>query len=422
MGSTLKLAWRNIFRQRRRSALTVLSMTGGFVLSSVAIGWMNGSYDNMILFFTNSRTGQIQLHAPGYSDDPSIYLHMDDLAGIARELNSVPSVENWTPRVYAGALLASRDQGGEPGVFSNSAGVMVTGIDPELEERATGFSSTLVSGEMLGTTAADSMLFAPGSILLGQELALLLDASPGDSLVLMSQSVDGASAGRRYEVSGIVSTGNTELDRSTAYITLADAQLLFGLGDAVHEIAVMTGSLDLVEGTLEDLRTATSRRDVSVEPWQVFAREFYNGMKADETSLRITIGIILAMAGLGVLNTILMMVLERRREFGVMKALGAGPGRIVTLIVAEAVQLALVSIAAGGILATLGLIYLSRNGMVLEQPLDYGGFTFSEMVASVSPECYWLPAACILVTAVLVSLLPAVKASRTDPARSLRMV
>lgn len=422
MDLAFKLAWRNIFRQKRRSILTIMTMTGGFFLSSLSIGWMEGSYGNMILFFTGHRTGQIQVHRQGYLEDPSIYDTIENYLSAGESIGFLEEVEAWAPRIYAGALLASREEGSPQGVFANSAAAAVTGIDPGLEEQATSFSEQLVKGEMLTASGADSLLFATGQILLGKELSLILDVEPGDSVILFSRAVDGSSADRRYTVKGIVSTGNNELDRTTAYITLADAQLLFALEGKVHEIAVMTGSLDNVERITSGITELLQRDDLSVEPWQVFAREFYNGMKADEASLQIMLAIIIGMAALGVLNTILMMVLERRREFGVMKAVGTRPGSIIRMIVIEANIMGILSIAAGSILSTAGLLILSRHGWVLDPPLDYGGFTFREMLATITPECYWIPALCIILTASAVSLIPALKAAHTDPAKSLRTV
>ena len=422
MSLSAKLAWRNIFRQKRRSILTVMTMTGGFVLSSLSIGWMNGSYSNMILFFTSHRTGQIQLHAENYLNDRSIYDSIENYGEVSLELSGVEDVEAWSPRIYAGALLASRSPGAPAGLFSNSAGASIIGIDPVMEENATSFSSQIISGTMLGASRADSVLYAAGEILLGKELAMVLNAEAGDSLVLFSQATDGSSADRRYAVKGIVSTGNSDLDRSTAYITLADAQLLFAMENRVHEIAVITGSLDKVDAAVEHINIALNDTTVAVESWQVFAKEFYNGMKADEASLKITLGIILAMAALGVLNTILMMVLERRREFGVMKAVGTPPGKIVRMILLEANFLAVLSVILGSLISFAGLAYLSRHGIVLDQPLDYGGFIFREMMAKTSLECFWIPTVSIMITASVVSLLPALRASRTDPAKSLRTV
>lgn len=397
-------------------------MTGGFVLASLSIGWMNGSYGNMIEFFTNHRTGQIQLHRTGYLDNPSIYDTIDNYTETGEKLNSLSDVTGWSPRIYAGALLASRTAGASPGMFGNSAGAALTGIDPVREEAAISFSQQLVSGTMLTASAADSVLFTTGQILLGRELALILDVQPGDSLVLFSQAADGSSADRKYVVTGIVSTGNMDLDRTMAYITLADAQILFALESRVHEIAVFTTSLNTVENATEEITSALQNHSIAVEPWQVFASELYTGMKADEASLQITLAIIIGMAALGVLNTILMMVLERRREFGVMKAIGTRPAGIIRMLVLEASIMGVLSVILGCLLSTAGLLYLSEHGLVLDQPLDYGGFTFREMLATISPDCFWIPAVCIMLTAGVVSLIPAVKAAHTDPAKSLRTV
>lgn len=282
MGLISKLAWRNIFRQKRRTILTILTMTGGFVLSSLAIGWMDGSYSGMILFFTNHRTGQIQIHKSGYLDNPSIYDTVDDYITVGEQIETVDGVRTWAPRIYVGALLASREEGTSDGIFSNSAAASIVGIDPVMEENATGFSSQIIDGEMLTASEADSSLRATGQILLGKQLALMLNASVGDTLVLFSQAADGSGADRKYTVRGIVSTGNNEVDRTTCYLTLADTQLLFALENRVHELAVMTNSLGDVEKVAEQIAATTDSPGLSTASWKVFAKEFYNGMKGDE--------------------------------------------------------------------------------------------------------------------------------------------
>lgn len=418
-----RLAWRNIFRQKRRTVLTLLTMTGGFVLSSVAIGWMDGSYESIIMFFTENRTGQIQVHGAGYLDDPSMYTTIDDYSSVGNVLDSIPGVRAWTPRINTGALLAVRPEGSGPGsVYSNSAAVSVTGVDPEMEERATGFSGRIIEGRSLSASAADTSYSATGEILLGRELAMVLEASVGDSLVLLSRAADGASADRKYVVRGIYSSGNAEVDRNSCYITLQDAQLLFALEGRAHEIAVMVSSLDRVDRLTRELSARLSDRELEVNSWKTFAREFYNGMKADEASMRITIFVIVLVAAMGVLNTILMMVLERRREFGVMKALGTRPGFIIRMIVLEACIMGSMSIAAGSALSTGALMYLSSHGLTLETPIEYGGTVFREMIATINPSCYWIPALCVMLTAATVSLPPALKAAHTSAARTMRTV
>jgi ABC-type lipoprotein release transport system permease subunit len=420
VGLVSSLAWRNIFRQKRRTILTILTMTGGFVLTSLAIGWMDGSYSGMILFFTNHRTGQIQVHRSGYLENPSLYGTVDDYLSVARQIESLIGVRAWAPRIYTGALLASR--GSAEDVYGNSAAASVIGIDPQLEQNAMEFSSQITSGEMLSSSAADSSLRATGQILLGKELAITLDVSVGDSLILLSQAADGSTADRQYIVTGIVSSGNAAADRLTSYITLADAQLLFALENRVHEIAIVTASLGIIEETVNEISALTDSADLSVLSWKQFAKEFYNGMQADEASLKIMLAIIISVAALGVLNTILMMVLERRREFGVMKAVGTGPALIIRMIVLEANVMGFISVVFGSVLSTIGLIILSKHGMILDPPLNYGGFMFREMVAAITPASYWIPALSVMVTASVVSLIPAVKAAHTDAAKSLRTV
>jgi len=418
-----KLAWRNVFRQKRRTFLTLLTMTGGFFLSSLSIGWMIGSYDNIIMFFTNGRTGQIQLHHSGYLEDPSVYSTIDDYQAIGAELDSIAGIRTWAPRIYTGALLAVRSsEAGSGNLFSNSAAASVIGIDPALEEAATDFSDKIINGTTLSASATDSSYYAAGQIILGRELSIILEASVGDSLILLSQAADGGSADRKYIIRGIVSTGNADIDRYTCYITLSDAQILFALQGRVHELAVMTNSLRAVDELTDQISAGVSGRDLDTDSWKSFAREFYNGMKADEESLKVTIFIIVLVAAMGVLNTILMMVLERRREFGVMKALGTRPRFIVRMIVLEANIMGFISILAGSILSTAALLFLSEHGLIMDPPLNYGGTVFSEMVASISPECFWIPALCVFITASTVSLLPALKAAHTDAAKILRMV
>ncbi len=416
------LAWRNIFRQKRRTILTILTMTGGFVLTSFAIGWMEGSYNGMILFFTSHKTGQIQVHRAGYLENPSLYDTVDNYLSVAGQIESVDGVMAWAPRIYAGALLASREEGSSDGIFANSAAASVTGIDPLFEQNATQFASQITLGSMLTASAADSSLRATGQILLGKELATTLNVSVGDSLILLSQAADGSSADRRYTVAGIVSTGNTDADRVTCYITLADAQLLFALENRVHEIAIVTGSLGVVEHTASEISASPISSNLSVSSWKQFAKEFYNGMQADEASLKIMLAIVISVAALGVLNTILMMVLERRREFGVMKAIGTRPAQIVRMIVLEANLMGLISVVFGSVLSTIGLLIISKHGMILDPPLNYGGFMFREMVAAITPASYWIPAVSVMVTASVVSLIPALKAAHTDAAKSLRTV
>ena len=396
----LKLAFRNVLRQRRRTVLTVLTMFGGFTLSSVGIGWADGSYRDVIQLFTESHTGQVQIHAPGYLDDPSLYATVDDTAAVAEALRGTDGVRGWAPRIYASGLLSAG---------AASAGASIRGVSPAAETEYLSLDGQLIEG---------SMLESDGQMLLGSVLARRLDASLGDSVVVLSGAADGSIANDRYVVAGLVESGDPTADRSACYLTLSGAGRLFRLEGRVHEIAVVCTSLDMTRPVTRSL----SRRlpELDVQAWQEFAEEFYRAMKADMQGLWISIVIVVLVASASVLNTVLMSVLQRRREYGVLRALGTPPVTIVSMIVLEALIQAAVAIAAGLLVSTVALEVLSSHGISFSEPISYGGVQFQQMRAQITPRSLWLPAVVVAATALLVSIPPALKAAGISPARAMR--
>jgi ABC-type lipoprotein release transport system permease subunit len=411
----LKAAFRNVLRNRGRTFFTLLTITGAFLMSAVAVSWELGSYNNIIMLFTGSRTGQIQVSAPGYREDPRITNTVFLDSALTTIIDTTPGVAAWTPRVFAGGLVSLIS--GSDGVAENSSGVFITGIDPKQENRATGFASQIVSGVDLMEPAEG----IPG-ILLGSGLALVLEASPGDTVLVFSQGADGSMVDRFFLVRGVLESGDLEADRSTAWITLDNAWEIFALEGRVHQIAVMTSSLRQVPGVTERLRTALLGHDVAVEEWREFAESFYRAMQADAQSLWVMLVIILAVAAMGVLNTVLMSVLERKREFGLMMALGAGPGKVVSMVVVETMLKTVVSIIAGSLLTVIVVGIWSRTGVSFSQPMQFGGITITHMRPEFTPEVFLIPAVTIFLTALLVCLPPALKAAHTRPARAMRTI
>jgi putative ABC transport system permease protein len=401
----VKMAFRNIFRQKRRTLFTGLSVGGGFALAVIFIGWSDGSYNNIISQFTGSRLGQIQIHAAGYLDKPSLYKTVPDLGRIGRILDRTKGVTSWAPRVYSAGLASVGDM---------SAGVQIIGIDPDLEERTTRFRRMVTEGSPFRDPEARQ-------IILGRGLVEILGAKPGDDVVLLSQGADGSIAEDRFTLSGVVATGDELSDRTAAYLPLRTAQAYLVLDDRVQEIAVVIGRL----GRARALSTSLSREigdpGVSVEPWQVFAKAFYEAMKADKAGMWVMLVVIVIIVAVGVLNTVLMSVLERRREYGLLKALGTKPRRIVRLVLLEVVFLSILASLAGAILGLGANAYLSHHGIKFGSGLTYGGMVFDTMVSEINVRSFTIPAMTVIVCAIVVSLVPAVKAARTEPARTMRM-
>jgi ABC-type lipoprotein release transport system permease subunit len=394
-----------VLRQKRRTILTVLTMLGGFALASISIGFSDGSYNQVIEMFTRNQLGHIQIHAPGFLDQPSLYKNIADYLAVGNIVDQNPEVEFWAPRIKSGGLAA---------VGERSTGVVVLGVDPARENQATRFDKKVVEGGSLSREAQHE-------VVLGIGLAKLLKAKPGDSLVIISQGADGSIANDLYSIRGLSESGSAMADQVTMYMHLADAQELFVLGDRVHEIAIVISDLDLVPEVTAELRAALADRHVVVEPWQEFAKSFYRAMVLDQRGTWVMLAIIILLVAVGVLNTVLMTVLERRREYGVLRAVGTAPGQIFRLVVLEVVVMAIVAILLGALVSYLANAYLAASGIYMGIDFTYGGVEFSRMYSEVNARTFWIPGMCVLLSALFVSLFPAARAAHTPPARSMRM-
>ncbi|OGD29814.1 MAG: hypothetical protein A2Y56_14945 [Candidatus Aminicenantes bacterium RBG_13_63_10] len=404
-----KMAFRNIFRQKRRSFLTALTMFGGFILCAVAIGFMDGTFKSMVDTFARSRLGHVQIHAQGYLDRPTLNKVIRDYRDIGRIVEETPEAEAWAPRVYSAGLASAGDR---------TDACRIIGIDPTLEVQATGFDKKITKGRVFSSPASRE-------IILGQGLARNLKATLGSEVVLVSQGADGSLANDSYRLVGLVDTGDLAGDRTTAYLRLADAQELLALEGKVHEVVVIARSLDDVASLNDALRRKLEPAGLDVQSWQVFAKSFYLGMQAKlkgNGAIQLVVFIIVA---IGVLNTALMAVLERRREYGLLKAVGTRPRQVFALIILEIYLLALMSIVLG-IAVSLPLnCYLSQHqisiGGMFSQQVTFGGMDFKTFTSEVNFRSFLIPALTVFISAFLISLFPAIKAARTDPAQSLRL-
>lgn len=400
----LRVALRNVLRQKRRSLLTILTMLGGFALAATSIGFSDGTYYKVIDLFTRNQLGHIQIHAPGYLDRPSLYKTLNDYQTIGAVVENTAGVQHWAPRIKAAGLAS---------VGEKSTGVSILGVDPERENRATRFDRKIV----LGRT------FSPdphGESVIGTGLARVLSAQVGDTLVVLSQGADGSIANDAYTIVGTSESGSGIQDQTTLYLSLEDAADLFSMAGRVHEIAVIIDELDDVLPVTDSLSTALASHQVVVEPWQEFAKAFYRAMEIDRGGTWIMLSIVMFLVAVGVLNTVLMTVLERRREYGVLRAVGTAPAQVFRLVVIEVAAMALLAIALGSLVAWPFNSWLAERGFSVGLEVTYGGIEFSRMYSQVNPRVFWIPGICVLLSAVIVSVFPAARAAHTEPAQAMR--
>ena len=400
----LKIASRNIFRQKRRTILTALAMIVGFALLSVTIGLSDGAYGNIISMFTRNRMGHIQVHREGYLNKPSLYETIDGYTTIGEVIENSAGVEAWTPRVYAAGLGS---------VGEKSTVVQIIGVDVTRETQATRFDKKVVQGSTLAATASHEAVIGTG-------LAKILSAKIDSEIVIFSQGADGSLANDIYKIVGIAESGDDVTDRVACYLHIEDAQELFVLEGRAHEIVVIISNINQVGKVTNAIEASLNDSTLEVAPWQVVAKSFYRAMKADQQGDAIARWVIMLIVAIGVLNTVLMSVLERTREYGVLKAIGTTPMQIFWLVTCEVVIIALGSICVGALLGVLANYLLSIYGITYPEEITYGGIKFSTMYAEVNARSLIIPAITVMLSATIVSLFPAIKAARILPAKAMR--
>lgn len=375
-------------------------MAGAFVLFSISLGVTEGSYSQMINLYTRNHTGHIQIHKKGYLERPSIYKNFSDFEDAGQRILSLPEVRAWTPRLYIPALAFAG---------SKTTGVRISGIDPVREAATTAIKEKIRRGRYLRESPSMDIIITQG-------LSRVLGVDVSDEIALISQGADGAISNDLFTVAGILEGE----DRAGCYIHIKTAQDFIVLPGRIHEIAVILDRHSQAEKTAAAIEKIIRRDDLAVAPWQVVEKHFYRAMQMDKQGNWITQFIIMFIVAIGVLNTVLMTLLERTREFGILRAVGTRPYQIFTLVVLETALLSFISIIFGALLSLLCNYVLKVYGITLPTPIELEGLRFESYVSEITAETIILPALTTLFVALSVSILPAIRAARITPVRALR--
>lgn len=406
-----KLAIRNVLRNRHRSLLTILSMGGGFFLLCTMISLTEGSYSNMIDIFTGDQVGHVQVHQGDYLTRPSLYKTFD-ANSLIKQLKQDPNILALAPRIFSPALAYGKDK---------TYPASIVGIDPVLEAQATRLENKITQGEYL-----DNNITAEGYFpaMIGFSLAKNLDLSIGDELVLISQGIDGSIANDIFVISAIVGNANSN-ERTKIFLSIPAIASFLSIPEnlsTVHELVIALQHQNQAMPFANKWQKKLSSSDISVDPWQVVESAFYSGMQADKSGNYISLGIIIFIISIGVLNTVLMGTLERTREFGVLKAIGTQPSIVFSMIMLESFLLALTSCVLGFLFALPVVYWLSTGGLSMPEPIDMGGVMFDSILAELTPFSVFAPFAVIIGMTLLVSLIPAIRAAKISPLQALQAV
>lgn len=398
------IAFRNVLRQRRRSLLTCLSMTGGYILCCLSFSLVEGSYNHIIEIFTLDHTGHIQIHQDNYLTRPNVHKAIENTDQVESVLDKHPDVLGFTPRIFSPSLAYAND---------NNTPVQVIGVDPEREANTTRLRQKVAEGNYLDSGLNENGYF---QAMIGRSVADLLDAGIGDELILISQGADGSIANDIFIIQGIVGT-KTSWDRLNVFLPVNAARQFLSMGHEAHEYALLLDSSDAARTVATELQRQLP--SLTISPWQEVEATFYRTMQSDKRGNLVTLGIIIFIVFIGVLNTVLMSVLERTREFGVLKAIGSRPRLIATMILLETTVLAVFSATLGFLLSLPIIGWFSLRGFALEQSVDVGGMEFGYLTGEFSAYVFAMPALIILASAILVSVPPGIRAARILPRQAL---
>lgn len=347
MGVTLRLAWRNIWRQPRRTGLTLAAIVFSDALMVFMICLQLGQYDLMIEYGLRMVTGHAQIQASGYNKRPQMHVTVDDALALSQKVRDSMDLVGVSPRAMGFAMVSSPKR---------SIGAQVIGVDPAHEGKVSTLPGLIKQGRYLKDIREPSAV-------VGSVLARNLQLKLGDELTLLGSGKDGSFAANIVKVVGIFESGNVEFDRYLLQIPLGTFQDTFSMGNSAHTIVVAGHHVDDTPRLVKQLHALVAfNTKLDVLDWNELQPGLQQAIRADFVSAWFMYAIFVAIVAFSVLNTFLMSVLERTREFGIMLALGLRPRRIGRLIMLESLLMSAFGMLLGILTGSLITLYFTING------------------------------------------------------------
>lgn len=411
MSALLKIAWRNLYRQGRRTLITATAMSVGAALCIAGVALTDGMFLDMFDSLVTQQIGHVQIHNPEYPAQKSLYetMNQEEVLTTLDALGPEAKQAGAAPRAYGFSLLASKDK---------ASGAQLRGILPDREKEVSGVHQEMLEGAYLPSKPE-------GGLLMGDGLAKTLKVGLGDEIVAVTQAADGSMGNELYTITGIYHTGNTLLDRGGALVHLEDLQSLLALEGRIHEVALQATDRDSIKALAAATRAAFPDDETLVREWKEISPLMSQMLAMQDASVWILLVLVFSVAGLGILNTMLMAVFERTREIGVMRALGMKPVSVITLVLLETSLLGFLSAVIGAVGGALMTWHLVVNGLDLSSFMSEGvtamGMTFETlMYGDFRADRLVLVSAFVMGVSLVSAIWPAFRAARLDPVVAMR--
>jgi ABC-type lipoprotein release transport system permease subunit len=404
---TLKiLAWRNIWRNKRRTIITASSIAFALVFALVMRGFQIGSYALMIDNMVQTYTGYIQIQAKGYWNDKTIDNSFEQDAAMMQKIANTPGVTALIPRLESFAL-ASEGQ--------KTKGVAVCGIDPLAENKLTKLSNKITKGSYLNSDDQ--------GVLIAEGLAKYLKLEVNDTFVMIGQGYHGVSAAGKFLITGILKFPTPELNNMMVYLNLNQAREFFSADNRITSLALKIDNREHIPEIIQALKDEINEDNYAVLSWETMLSELLQYIKLDQGSGYVMLGILYFVIAFGILGTLMMMISERIREFGMMVAVGMKRALIAALVITEMIMIAAIGSLSGIILSLPVMIYflnypIKLTGEVAAMVESYGMEPY--MPVAFQPDYYIGQILIILLILFVVMIWPVSKILRLNLIQSLR--
>ncbi len=400
------IAWRNVWRNKVRSIIMIVAIALGLVAGVFATAFMQGAVDARIESATHSELAHLQVHAPHFQDNNETELYMTDVKNLVNKVEEIKDVKAASYRLVAEPfIMAAHGTGG---------GKML-GVVPEKEKQVTDIAQKLVDGTYLEKTSR----MPP--VLIGEKLSKKLKLKVGSKINVQMVDINGDLSSKGYRVSGIFKTVNTGFDESTLFVLFNDLQKQLGLPDDVaHEVAMICENGDEVDAVKPEVQNLAG--DNIVQTWKELSPEMSILTESMDQYMYIFILIILLGLCFGIINTMLMAVLERVKEIGMLMAVGMNKRKIFWMIMLESVMLTL----TGGL---LGVLAGSAITKIFEtRPIDVSAFSeglekygyATQIYTSIQNDMLFTITILVIITGMISAVYPARKALKLNPAEATR--
>ena len=401
----IKLAWRNLWRNRGRTSITIAAIFFAVILSVTASSLKTGIFDNLVKNVVSFYTGYIQVHKKGYQDEQILDNSFIASSSTEQKILSQKNIEGIAPRLESFALASSGNI---------TKGCMIVGIVPLKEDKITFLQNKLIDGNYLSEN--------DHAVLLGQGFAERLKLHVHDTIVLIGQGYHGSTAAGKYPVKGILRFGSPQLNDKILFLPLSAAQDFFDAGGLITSYILSIRDEKSIDLTTANIQSKIGS-DYEVMAWGELMPDIRQHIRTDSNNMKVVQGVLYLLICFGIFSTLLMLMVERRFEMGMLVAIGMKKGKLMILLFIESIVTVLAG-CVGGIMVSIPLVfYLNKNPIRIggETAKAYERFGFEAVFpTSTDASIFIYQGIVVLIIGILLSSYPLYKVIRLNPVTAMK--